>query len=66
MTEETYELENDYLTMARIMHNEFRKYEKKSIWGHNLTGMDNIKAKDAFQAGFVAGFEGKYFNTGGV
>ena len=51
----------EYLTMTRIMGEEWQKYKKKSIWGYNLTGMDNIKAKDAFEQGFVAGFSGKYF-----
>jgi hypothetical protein len=49
--------------MTRIMSDEWHKYQKKSIWGYNLTGMDNIKAKDAFESGFMAGFSGKYFNT---
>jgi hypothetical protein len=57
MSEEVME----YLTMTRIMGDEWKKYQKKSIWGYNLTGMDNVKAKDAFEQGFIAGFSGKYF-----
>jgi hypothetical protein len=47
---------DDYLVMARVMSREWAEYQKKSVWGYNLTGMDNIKAKDAYQAGFMAGF----------
>ena len=64
MTEEQYELENDYLTMARIMEKEYRKWIKHAdnSWRFRaMTGMEQLTAKDAFKDGFMAGFQGKYF-----
>ena len=54
-------MSDDYLTMARIMSDEWAKFQKKSVWGYNMTGMQEIRMKEAFQAGFMKGFEGKYF-----
>jgi hypothetical protein len=45
-----------YLTMARIMARELTKWEKESLWGEELTGFQEIAAKDGFKAGFMAGF----------
>ena len=56
-------MSEDYLTMARIMKAEAEKYKKKEVWGKNLTGFEEILMEQAFQAGFMAGFEGKYFSS---
>ena len=53
-----------YLTMARIMSDEWAKYRKDKVWGQGLTGMQEIHMREAFQAGFMEGFSGRYFNTG--
>jgi hypothetical protein len=53
----------EYLTMARIMKDEAEKYKKKEVWGKNLTGFEEILMEQAFQAGFMAGFSGKYFSS---
>lgn len=54
---------DNYLTMARIMKAEWEKFQKKSVWGQGLTGIQEIHVKEAFQSGFMAGFSGRYFNT---
>lgn len=51
-----------YLTMARIMAKEMKKYEHSNIWGKGHTGFQEILVRDAFKAGFMAGFAGRYFN----
>lgn len=71
MTEEQYEFENgylnnNYLTMARICSAEWKKFEKKEVWGKGYTGFQEIAIHNAFRDGFMAGFEGRYFNTGDV
>ena len=54
---------DNYLTMARIMSDEWEKFRKNKVWGQGMTGMQEIRMREAFQAGFMAGFEGRYFNT---
>lgn len=56
---------SDYLTMARIMNEEWGKFVKKEMWGRSYTGFTEAAIKNAFQAGFMAGFEGKYFRETG-
>jgi hypothetical protein len=56
-------MSKDYLTMARIMAKEWEEYQRKEVWGTNRTGLEEIYLKDAYQAGFMAGFSGKYFNN---
>ena len=51
-----------YLTMARIMENEWVKWYSTSTDYRNMTGIEQIHEKNAFQAGFMAGFSGRYFN----
>lgn len=50
-----------YLTMARIMKAEWAAFEKKNVWGKGFTGFAEIAIKNAFEAGFMAGFSGRYF-----
>jgi hypothetical protein len=54
-------MSDNYLTMARIMKAEWEKYQKTKVWGENFTGMAELAIKDAYQSGFMKGFEGKYF-----
>lgn len=54
-----------YLTMARICNAEWDKYEKKAVWGKGFIGFAELAIKQAFDAGFVAGFEGRYFKESG-
>jgi hypothetical protein len=54
-------MSDNYLTMARIMKAEREKYEKTKVWGGNFTGLAELAIKSAFEAGFMAGFSGKYF-----
>jgi hypothetical protein len=56
-------MSDDYLTMARIMANELTKWEKENLRGEKHTGFQIIMAKEAYKAGFMAGFQGRYFNT---
>ena len=56
-------MSDDYLTMARIMSDEWAKFRKKMVWGQGLTGMQEIQMREAFQAGFMKGFEGKFFSS---
>ena len=56
---------SDYLTMARIMNEEWDKFVKTEVWGKGYTGFTEAAIKNAFQAGFMAGFEGKYFRETG-
>jgi len=53
----------EYLTMARIMAKEWKDYQKKEVWGKGYTGFTEIALKQAYEAGFMNGFSGKYFNT---
>ena len=52
-----------YLTMARIMGKEWREYQTKEVWGKGYTGYAEIAIKQAYEAAFMKGFEGKFFNT---
>lgn len=52
-----------YLTMARIMRKEWREWQVKYVWGKGYTGHTELAIKDAFEAGFMAGFSGRYFNN---
>ena len=56
---------NGYLTMARICNAEWGKYEKKAVWGKGFIGFAELAIKNAFEAGFMAGFEGRYFKETG-
>jgi len=59
------EMANDnYLTMARIMDRELKKFIKsrESEW-RNMTGKEQIITKASFQSGFMCGFAGRYFET---
>jgi len=47
---------DDYLTMARIMSDAWVKFQKEKVWGQHLTGMQEIRMKEAFQEGFTQGF----------
>lgn len=49
-----------YLTMARIMAKELKKYQRKNL-PSNATGWQIVNTKSVFEAGFMAGFEAKYF-----
>ena len=51
----------EYLTMARIMRKEYREWQSKYVWGKGYTGHTELALKSAFEAGFMKGFEGKYF-----
>ena len=46
---------DDYLTMARIMEKEMNEWRKKNITSMD-TGITILKAKKAYQDGFMAGF----------
>jgi hypothetical protein len=64
MTEEQYELENDYLTMARLCEKELKKFIRErdfNLEWRNMTGREQLIAKASFKSGFMKGFEGKYF-----
>jgi hypothetical protein len=50
-----------YLTLARIMGREWRDYQVKNVWGKSYTGHTEIAIKQAYEAGFMAGFSGRYF-----
>ena len=56
-------MSDNYLTMARIMEKEWVKYRNAHKSYSTFTAMEQIQEKSAFQAGFMAGFSGKYFNT---
>jgi hypothetical protein len=51
----------EYLTMARIMKHEWLVWCKENMWGKGYTGHTEIALKQAYEAGFMKGFEGKYF-----
>lgn len=51
-----------YLTMARIMAKELKKYQRKTL-PPTATGWQIIQSKEAFQAGFMAGFQARFFNN---
>ena len=46
---------DDYLTMARIMEKEMNEWRKKNMTSTD-TGATILKAKRAYQDGFMAGF----------
>ena len=52
-----------YLTMARIMNKERTKFIEEHTQFRNMTGMEQIWVKEAYNAGFMAGFQGRYFNN---
>jgi hypothetical protein len=57
-------MSDNYLTMARIMEKELKKWVDSRDQEHefrNMTGMEQLIAKASFKSGFFAGFEGKYF-----
>jgi hypothetical protein len=56
MSEEVME----YLTMTRIMGDEWQKWLRRRAY-KGMTGMEHYVAEEAYKAGFMAGFEGKYF-----
>jgi hypothetical protein len=56
-------MSDDYLTMARIMNDERTKFVQQHTQFRNMTGMEQIWVKEAYNAGFMAGFEGKYFSS---
>ena len=62
MTEEQYEFENDYLTMVRIMEKEWESWKNNNPNYRTYTGFEQLQEKTAYQAGFMAGFSGRYFN----
>lgn len=50
-----------YLTMARIMNKEWRDFQVKKVWGKGYTGFTEAAIEEAFKAGFMEGFSGRYF-----
>ena len=56
-------VDDGYLTMARIMDKELEKWLRVNPYYRNYTGFEQLKEKAAFEAGFMAGFSGRYFNT---
>lgn len=51
---------DDYLVMARVMEREWLEYQRGKVWGTGRTGLEEIYLKDAYQAGFMAGFYLKF------
>jgi hypothetical protein len=49
--------------MARIMAKELEKFQKKNVWGKGYIGHREIEMKKSFEAGFMAGFEAKFFSS---
>jgi len=47
---------DNYLTMAHIMSDEWVKLRKDKVWGQHLTGMQEIRMREAFETGFTKGF----------
>jgi hypothetical protein len=47
--------------MARFCNEEWDQYIRKNVWGKSYTGGAELAIKSAFQAGFFAGFEAKFF-----
>lgn len=56
-------MSDNYLTMARIMNAERTKFIEENTQFRNYTGMEQIIFKTAYNAGFMAGFQGRYFNN---
>lgn len=56
-------MSDDYLTMARIMGKEWREYQTTNVWGKGYTGHTEIALKQAYGAGFMAGFQAKFFSS---
>lgn len=53
---------DDYLTMARYMLEEWGNYIKKNQSAYaRMTGFEQAATKSAYQAGFMAGFEARFF-----
>jgi hypothetical protein len=59
MSEEVME----YLTMTRIMGDEWQKWLRRRSY-KGLTGMEQYIAEEAYKAGFMAGFEARFFREG--
>lgn len=57
-------MSDNYLTMARIMKRETKKYLQKNL-PSNPTGWQIINTERAFKDGFMAGFEARFFNDEG-
>lgn len=53
-------MSDNYLTMARIMARELKKYQRETL-PPTATGWQIIQSKNAFEAGFMRGFEAKFF-----
>lgn len=64
-TSQSVQETGDYLTMARIMKDEWRKYKVKEVWSKGYTGHTEIAIQNAFKNGFMAGFEGRFFRETG-
>ena len=56
-------MNDGYLTMARIMNQERTKFVEKHTQFRNMTGMEQIWLKEAYNAGFMKGFEAKFFSS---
>ena len=57
-------MSDNYLTMARIMEKELFSYMKKANETNRMrTGIQDIELRQAFQAGFMKGFEAKFFSS---
>ena len=56
-------MSDDYLTMARIMAKELEEFQRKNVWGKGYIGHREIEMKKSFEAGFMAGFEAKFFSS---
>ena len=50
-----------YLTMARICKAEWDTWKKGNVWGQGYTGFKEIVIENAYKAGFMAGFEARFF-----
>jgi len=55
VSEYTTDKTDDYLTMARIMEKETEKWTAK-VLASSATGSEVVKARQSYQAGFMAGF----------
>lgn len=56
-------MSDDYLTMARIMEQEWVKWYSSNSNFRNMTGMEQIMTRESFHAGFMRGFEAKFFSS---
>lgn len=51
-----------YLTMARIMARELKKYKRENL-SPMATGWQIIQTERVFKDGFMKGFEARFFNN---